>query len=285
MTRAEDRLYICGWNTRNNPPEGNWYDLIADGLANYGEPVQFDLTEFSDLGWAGEGRRVLNPQTEEPSKPDQDPNYVPMTGVLPDWARQPPPPDDVPPKPLTPSRPDEDEPALRSPQGSDAGAGFRRGLLVHRLLQILPEMEPDTRERAAERFLARRVHGLDQPQQDALAAEVGAVLEDPDFVSLFGPRSRAEVPIVGRIGDYVVAGQVDRLCVTDSTVQIVDYKTNRPPPRDANDVPAIYLRQMAAYKAVLQEIYPLLTIRCALLWTDGPRLMDIADELLEPWAP
>jgi ATP-dependent helicase/nuclease subunit A len=146
-------------------------------------------------------------------------------------------------------------------------------------------MAPETRARAAQRFLARRVHGLEQPEQDALAAEVLAVLSDPDVAALFGPRSRAEVPIVGRIGEFVIAGRVDRLCVTDEAVQIIDYKTNRPPPADARDVPPIYLRQMAAYRAVLQEIYPPLTIRCALLWTDGPRLMPISKELLEPWGP
>ncbi|MDA1323668.1 MAG: double-strand break repair helicase AddA [Proteobacteria bacterium] len=285
MTRAEDRLYVCGWHTRSKPPAGNWYDLIAGALENFGEPASFDLTEFSDLGWQGEGRRVTNPQTASPKATDTGHGYVPVTGVLPGWALQPPPPEDVPPRPLTPSRPDEDEPALRSPQGSDAGAGFRRGLLVHRLLQILPEMAPENRTRAAQRFLARRVHDLDQSQQDALAAEVLAVLGDPAFAALFGSGSRAEVPIVGRIGDYVVAGQVDRLCVTEEAVQIVDYKTNRPPPADARDVPPIYLRQMAAYRAVLWEIYPLLSIQCALLWTDGPRLMQISEELLAPWAP
>jgi ATP-dependent helicase/nuclease subunit A len=285
MTRAEDRLYICGWNTRNKPPEGNWYDLIATGLANYGEAASFDFMAYSDLGWQGEGRRVANPQTARPQVTDEGQRYVPTTGTLPDWALQRPAAEVVPPRPLTPSRPDADEPALRSPQGNDSGAGFRRGLLVHRLLQILPEMAPENRARAAQRFLARRVHGLDQLEQDALAAEILAVLDDPDFAALFGPRSRAEVPIVGRIGDYVVAGQIDRLCVSDDAVQIIDYKTNRPPPAEARDVPPIYLRQMAAYRAVLREIYPPLTIRCALLWTDGPRLMQISEELLEPWGP
>jgi ATP-dependent helicase/nuclease subunit A len=133
--------------------------------------------------------------------------------------------------------------------------------------------------------LARRVHDLSQADQDALASEVMAVLNDHTFGVLFGPHSRAEVPIVGHIGEFVVAGQVDRLCVTEETVQIVDYKTNRPPPAEARNVPPIYLRQMAVYRAVLHEIYPSLTVRCALLWTDGPRLMQIEDALLEPWAP
>lgn len=285
MTRAQDRLYICGWNTKNKPPAGNWYELVARALANSGEAVAFDLTACSELGWTGEGYRIANPQTADPEIGEQDHDYAPSTGVLPDWAMRPPPPEDVPPLPLTPSRPGEDEPALRSPQGTDAGAGFRRGLLVHRLLQILPDVPQDQRSGAAQRFLARRVHGLDQSQQDALAAEVLAVLDDPQFADLFGPHSRAEVPIVGRIDEYVIAGQVDRLCVGAEAIRIIDYKTNRPPPLVAEEVPPIYLRQMAAYRAVLQKIYPLLTIQCALLWTDGPRLMQIPGELLEPWAP
>ncbi|MCH7486089.1 MAG: double-strand break repair helicase AddA, partial [Proteobacteria bacterium] len=34
MTRAEDRLYVCGWRTRQSPPEGCWYNLVRDGLAD-----------------------------------------------------------------------------------------------------------------------------------------------------------------------------------------------------------------------------------------------------------
>jgi len=285
MTRAQDRLYICGWHTKNKPPAGNWFDLVAGALANAGKEVEFDLTDCSELGWKGAGHRISNPQTADAEARELDQDYVPSPAALPGWALRPPPPEEIPPLPLTPSRPGEDEPALRSPQGTDSGAGFRRGLLVHRLLQILPEMAPEARARAARRFLARRVHDLEPGQQNALADEVLAVLGNPDFAALFGPRSRAEVPIIGRIGDYVIAGQVDRLCVNEEAVEIVDYKTNRPPPADARDVPPVYLRQMAAYRAVLQEIYPLLIIRCALLWTEGSRLMRIPEEFLDPWAP
>ncbi len=117
--------------------------MIEAALQNSGEPANFDFTAYSDLGWEGEGRRVRNDQTDPPKEADIDHAYVPVKGVLPGWAETPPTPEDIPPRPLTPSRPDEDEPALRSPQGSDSGAGFRRGLMVHRLLQLLPELEPE----------------------------------------------------------------------------------------------------------------------------------------------
>ncbi|MBT5048753.1 MAG: double-strand break repair helicase AddA, partial [Rhodospirillaceae bacterium] len=285
MTRAEDRLYVCGWHTSRKAPAHNWYDLMTSALDPVAQPVEMDLTADSDAGWTGQGWHMDNAQEAPVEQPHETRQFTPAASALPDWARRPPPPEDVPPTPLTPSRPDDHEPASRSPMGDDGGAGFRRGLLVHRLLQILPELDPADRATATARFLARLVHGLDDPTQTALAAEILAVLENPAFAALFGPGSRAEVPVIGRIGDHVIAGQVDRLCVTDEAVHIVDYKTNRPPPTDPADVAPIYLRQMAAYRAVVREIYPNKSIICALLWTDGPTLMTLPEAVLDHWEP
>ena len=285
MTRAEDRLYVCGWQTNRKAPDHNWYDLMASAMAPVARPVEMDLTADSESGWTGPGWRLDNAQEAPVEQPHDTRLFTPAASALPDWASRPPPPEDVPPTPLTPSRPDDDAPAPRSPLGDDRGAGFRRGLLVHRLLQILPELDPGDRAAATTRFLARLVHGLDEAMQKALAAEILAVLENPAFEALFGPGSRAEVPIIGRIGDHVIAGQVDRLCITHETVHIVDYKTNRPPPHDPHDVASIYLRQMAAYRAVVREIYPDKSITCSLLWTDRPALMTLPDPVLDRWKP
>jgi ATP-dependent helicase/nuclease subunit A len=73
--------------------------------------------------------------------------------------------------------------------------------------------------------------------------------------------------------------------VTEDAVWIVDYKTNRPPPLVEADVSPVYLRQMAAYRAALSAIYPEKPIRCVLLWTDGPRLMELSPGLLDGHAP
>jgi ATP-dependent helicase/nuclease subunit A len=174
---------------------------------------------------------------------------------------------------------------VRSPFGADDGARFRRGRLVHRLLQSLPELPAERRRAAAVRFLARPVHGLEAAAAAAITDETLAVLEQPDFAALFGPGSRAEVPLVGLVGGRVVSGQVDRLLVTDDAVLVVDYKTNRPAPSLPADVPAVYLAQLAAYRAALAVIYPGKAVRCLLLWTDGPRLMELSADLLDAHAP
>jgi ATP-dependent helicase/nuclease subunit A len=58
-------------------------------------------------------------------------------------------------------------------------------------------------------------------------------------------------------------------------VWIVDYKTNRPPPADVKDVPAAYRAQVDEYRTLLRGIYPDKTVRCFLLWTYAPQLMEI----------
>ena len=112
------------------------------------------------------------------------------------------------------------------------------------------------------------------------------MLEDARFSRLFGPGSRAEVPVVGVVAaDRVLSGQVDRLLVDEAGVWIVDYKTNRPAPVLEEDVAPVYLQQMAAYRAALRLIYPGRPVHCLLLWTDGPRLMPLSQEVLDRWAP
>ena len=61
-------------------------------------------------------------------------------------------------------------------------------------------------------------------------------------------------------------GVVDRLLVTEQKVTVVDFKTNRVVPRDPAGCPEGLLRQMGAYAAVLEKIYPMHSIETAILW-------------------
>ena len=128
-------------------------------------------------------------------------------------------------------------------------------------------------------------HGLGTDEAVEVAAEIRRIIEAPDFAALFAPGSRAEAPLAALVNGRVIAGQIDRLVVTDEAVLAVDYKTNRPPPERADDVAPAYLTQMAAYRAALTRIYPDRPVRCALLWTDAPRLMALPDALLDGFAP
>jgi ATP-dependent helicase/nuclease subunit A len=164
-------------------------------------------------------------------------------------------------------------------------ARFRRGRLIHRLLQELPDITPAARADAARRWLARPTHHLTAEAQAAIAAEVLAVIDDSRFAPLFGGGSRAEVPLSGEIDGQLITGQIDRLLILDNEVTVLDYKSDRPAPASAHRIAPVYLRQMAAYRALLRAIYPGRTVRCLLLWTEEPRPMPLDDTLLDRWAP
>jgi ATP-dependent helicase/nuclease subunit A len=83
----------------------------------------------------------------------------------------------------------------------------------------------------------------------------------------------------------VVAGLVDRLAVLPDAVIVADYKTNRAAPVEVADTPPAYLRQMAAYRAILRRIFPDRPVRCALVWTRTARVMALPDPLLDSHVP
>jgi ATP-dependent helicase/nuclease subunit A len=292
LTRAQDRLYVCGWHGRNVPRDPTWHALCQTGWADIASPFAFDAGEWigSD-GWCGEGLRIEGAQSVPAGREPEMAASAARLGALPRWAVEPPVPEPDPPRPLLPSRPTGAEPATLSPLAAAGRDRFKRGLLVHRLLQSLPELPETERETAARRFLALPLHGLGAEERDEVCRETLAVLRHPEFAELWGPGSQAEVPLVGLVAEpgstssHALSAQIDRLVVTDRRVLIVDFKTLRPAPESAAEVPPIYLRQLAIYRAALARIYPGRDIRSALLWTDGPRLMPIDPDRLSPPAP
>ncbi|MGE5506105.1 MAG: PD-(D/E)XK nuclease family protein, partial [Actinomycetota bacterium] len=276
MTRAEDRLVVCGWQTRKGPPAGCWYNLVRAALEPTAAAVEDPFLAAEGETDGAEVLRLACPQTVPPEVNAADARPAAPAAGLPEWASAAPDPEPVPPRPLAPSRPDGEEPPVRSPlAGDDGAARFRRGQLIHRLLQTLPDLPRDKRAAAMLRFLGRPAWGLDTEQRLQIANEVSDLLDHPRFAALFAPGSRAEVPVAGLVGERVVSGVVDRLVVTPTEVLVVDYKTSRRPPADDEAVPELYVRQMAAYRLALACIYPGRAVRCALVWTDGPRLTEI----------
>jgi ATP-dependent helicase/nuclease subunit A len=280
LTRAEDRLYICGWETKRTAPSHCWYNLIYQGLSAVGDEIDdpflasCEEIETSTLLRLQCAQEKIAKVEESPARLDANKRD------LPDWAKRKPGVEPTPPRPLAPSRPLEAEPATRSPLGDDHGYRFKRGNIIHALLQTLPELPKSDHNEAARSYLAGPSHGLSAKEQDDIALETLRILNDVEFAAVFGPNSQAEVPIVGEVLGRVISAQVDRLLVSEDEIVVIDYKTNRPPPRSVKNVPPVYIKQMQAYRQALQIIYPKKPVRCVLLWTDTPKLMEIPQEML-----
>ncbi len=272
MTRAEDRLYVCGHVGSRGGKEESWYYKVQRALES---DERCHVYEDGIM-------RVENMQSEAPDKKVDMQVESQNFQALPEWVQHKAPDEPLPPRPLVPSQPklDESEIAL-SPLISLDEKRFRRGNITHKLLQFLPEFLPDLQENAAHKFVRKHAADLSDMLQADIVSEVMAIMRHVDYAPFFAAGSLAEVPVTGLMKDgRIVSGQIDRLVVTEQEVWILDYKSNRPPPNNPEDVQDIYKKQLVAYRDSIAQIYSGRKIHCALLWTDGPRFM-VMDDFLD----
>jgi ATP-dependent helicase/nuclease subunit A len=155
-------------------------------------------------------------------------------------------------------------------------AAAQRGVLIHQLLERLVPVAPDSRAAAAQRWLDRSGGVADSSIRDEIVDQVGGILSDARFAALFGPGSLGEAPLAATLPDgRVIAGTVDRLLVEESRIFVIDFKTGRVPGSES-EVPNAHKAQMAAYTEALKVIFPGRQVRAALLYTAGPKLIELA---------
>lgn len=269
LTRAEDALYICGWEAGH---QETWYDLVQKGLQKVGEEIEFDFSPYVDLKGTGWRLSSMKNRNVPSYKAEKSPSFL-----LPQWLKTPPPLETAP-KLLRPSEGGEEETFGPSAFGT---FGTQRGILIHKLLEILPNVEEGLRERAALRFLEKeRI-----PEDMGLEMTQSVQRIFKEYPDLFTPHSQGEVPVMGKLGEALLSGQIDRLIINENHILIVDYKTHTHVPGHLDDIPKTYLKQMAIYQAALSQIYPHLPISCGLLWTHVPRLDLLPDSLLKKFTP
>jgi len=267
MTRAKERLVIAGLKPkRGQLPQDSWHAAVTQALERlpaesrederWGSVVAFGTTDAA-------GKRRVRPVPEP----------VPMAAV-PGWALRPAPPEARPPRPLAPSAIAVDDEAAPPPSEAMRMAA-RRGTLIHQLLERLVEIHPDSRHGAATRWLERSAGVDDGALRTEIADQVCGILADPRFGDLFGPGSLGEAPLAATLPDgRVIAGTVDRLLVEPRRISVIDFKTGRVPETDAK-LPNSHRAQMAAYAEALAVIFPEREIRAALLYTAGPKLIEL----------
>ena len=284
MTRARDLLYVCGIKGQRSP-DACWFRRIADAL------VPADAERDPETGELA--ARFEWPETARPPKAaeKQEPDAAQTQHDIPDWLFRPAPSPRPAPEPLRPSRalaepdlsdgPPDPAAELETPTGELARL---RGNLVHKLLQMLPDMPEADRSAAADRYLTREIPD-DPALRAAIRGEAEKVLADRALAAIFGPGSRAEVALVGRLaterGEYAVSGQIDRLIRTADGWHIADFKSNRVVPDRVEEGAPAYILQLAIYRRLLMELEPGAKVTATLVWTAGPKIMPIPVETME----
>lgn len=279
LTRARERLILCGRIDARTKDDkvGGWY---AAARAAFAHP---DIAP--DVRTIGDGDTAFLRYGPDPLSAPRVALAEAAVAIPPVWIMAQATPEPAAARYAAPSRlEDNARVTAPSPLARIAGLGrYRRGELIHKLLQLLPDLPPAQRPDAARRILAAE-RDLTDAQRDEMAGAAFGVLDDAKFAAVFGPNSRAEVALAGTSTHLpqglAVSGRVDRLVVDDDRVLVVDYKTNRPSPDQIEDADTAYLAQMAVYAAVLREVFPGRAVEAALVWTDGPKLMPVPEKVM-----
>ena len=154
-------------------------------------------------------------------------------------------------------------------------AAAQRGTWIHQLLERLPAVESGARSSAADRWLERSAGVADAAVRQEIVGQVRGILSDARFAALFGPGSLAEAPLAATLPDgRVIAGTVDRILIEGEHVSVIDFKTGRVPVDEAA-IPNSHRAQMSAYAAALRAIFPGRRVSVALLYTAGPKLVEL----------
>lgn len=261
MTRAAERLVLAGTLSKKKLPPQSWFAGVEQTVEAMAGATRRRVGDWDDA--------LVFAMGTEPRGQKKPVEARQSAVALPEWLRVPAPVESRPARPLAPS-------SLGSAPGEaparDAAA-LERGRQSHRLFEVLAALPAEARLGAAARV----------SDDLALVGEVIAVLDRwPD---LFGPDGLAEAPIAGVVDGAVIAGTVDRLIVGSESVTIVDFKTNRRPPRDAATIPEQHLRQMSAYVAVVAQAFPDRRVEAALLYTAGPVLHRLDAARLQAFRP
>jgi len=287
LTRAKDQLFISGKlrkSSKSEPkiPENSWYDYCVKGilkLEDYQE-ITHDDTYFSSYIYQDnqvEERKSqkISPQVTEKS-PKLSSEVSSEKKQLPAWALK---------SPFNHHTHREKNfiaPSAALGQSADTinMQAKQRGIIIHKLLELLVNIKPQERRQAADRFLNNNVR-LSQDRTDYMI-EVFNIINHPEYSILLDPNGFSEVPIVGNISkadNLAISGQIDRLVITSDKVLIADYKTDRYL-TDISKLSRKYILQMALYKEALQTLYPHKNIECYIIATAAPQIILLPNDIL-----
>ncbi|HRM74730.1 MAG TPA: PD-(D/E)XK nuclease family protein, partial [Paracoccus sp. (in: a-proteobacteria)] len=276
LTRAESWLIVAAAG-ETGTGEDSWHAMVEAG---------FDRLELPQMRlpapWGGEIRRLSF--GDWPLTAPELASVAPVAVTAPDWLRAAPPPMPAKRRPVAATSLGGAK-VIAGGEG-DAVAAMLFGTRLHLLLEHLPGTDAANWPDIARDVLADAEGGLPEPATLAhLLDEARAVLTAPDLAEVFALSDGAEVfaeldlaaPVAG-LG--MVWGKLDRFVITKDRVLAVDYKSNRDVPAQPEAVPLGILRQMAAYRAALGQIWPDRTVETAILWTATRSLMPLPDALI-----
>ncbi len=291
MTRAEDRLFICGYKGKKTTSH-TWLQLVKKALEPHAVAIKGPAEDIAAWRYCiTSSSASLNqeiPCTESQALPP-----------LPAFFSHKVPAEPIFPKPLKPSVAslsiEADTELSSSPKqlftspvlgeiNTNRAFFIEYGYLIHRLLQYLPDCSPQKHQDYARNYLNIKASHWDESQRKNALRHVGKILDHDYLKPLFTEHSCVEVPLMGivkiRGKEQAISGQIDRLYITKKSIIFADFKTGFSPENEAA-IPPHHWLQMALYRKLLQAIHPDKDVQALLIYSKEAKIFKLPPEKLE----
>jgi len=278
LTRAADVLVVCGaLNKKLEKAEpGSWYDLVYSALTADAQNITTHRVGYCEeevFRW----RTPAFPPLAMERGPDATPSLPEPEWLTSSWTAE-----------ISPRirfRPSRAPRTFTQDPATKREGGRTRGILLHRLLQSLPELGVEDREAAALRFLMHAAPELSGASRHQLASEALKVIAHPACAEIFESGSLAEAELIAAISEgnrrIEIPARLDRLRVTQGSVVFADFKSDFAVPPSLGDISEHYIRQLASYGLALAQAFPSHKQRAFLIFTDAPRVFEVPQESIE----
>ncbi|GAA4658412.1 double-strand break repair helicase AddA [Bartonella pachyuromydis] len=292
MTRAEDRLFVCGYSGEKTSPH-TWLQLVKNALKPHAVAIKGPAEDIE--AW----RYCITPSSSPSTNQEIPCTERQVLPSLPAFFSHKVPAEPALPKPLRPSVASlsiEADPEISSnpkhlsispvlgETNTNRAFFIEYGNIIHRLLQYLPNCSPQKRRDYAQHYLNSKASHWQETQKEKALCHVWQILDHVYLIPLFSEHSRAEVPLMGTVKirgkEHAISGQIDRLYITENSIIFADFKTGTPP-EDEAAIPPHHLLQMALYRKLLQAIHPNKDIQALLIYSKEAKVFKLFPEKLE----
>ena len=270
MTRAEDRLYVCGTEGVRGKSKNCWHEIVMRGfdilktkekLIEKNGLVRFSCPQKTKINLESNNPDII--ESEDSGKAIKfSPLYTEDTSDRLSITSK--------------ERPSNTKNNVSSRKNQESKILI--GKITHRLLEILLTLPVSDRFEAGEKWLSNGSHGLDKDKQKKILFSIKELLNNQDLKKIFGPLGRSEVPFSVEVNNnnnnnIIISGKIDRLLIEDDIITAIDFKTDKYPPDNQNLVRQEYIEQMQDYAKALRIIFPGKKILCGLLFTTNASMI------------
>ncbi|AMC13264.1 hypothetical protein RL73_00110 [Liberibacter crescens] len=286
MTRAADRLIICGYgSTKNN--EGTWSDIVTKAFTGDERAKE---TTFYGLNETWKGLQWRTYCTEQ--VPFEDEIFKPKfedTKKIPEELLIPPENQYILPYFINPSNIENIGPSPLIPRLFNEkplnNYSLRRGRMIHKLLQIIFDIPEEDSKKYILSYCNYNTRLWPKKESEKLISSFIDIIKYPSIPSSIEYTSCAEVSIAGKISfknrDFFVAGRVDRMFISEEKIFLLEYKTNHIFPKLQSEIPISHISQLSIYREVLKPLYPNKQFECLLIYTQEPKVFTLSNSQLE----